>query len=136
MPRCLTICSTGQNDARSDGMLSDLPERIRSRIFLCCKKDLSTPCWLWTGAHSGRGKGGGYGRVSWLGRTVAVHRLVFFLIRGRWPWKRQLDHLCETRACCNPDHLEPVTNRVNNRRRVRRSKALDKYRVPVFNSLS
>lgn len=24
-----------------------------------------------------------------------------------------LDHLCRNRICCNPDHVEPVTNREN-----------------------
>lgn len=102
--------------------LASLPERIRSRIFLCNKKGLPTPCWLWTGTHSGEGKGGFYGRVSWLGCTVAVHRLVWFLIKGKWP-RKQLDHECEARLCCNPDHETEVTNRVNNQRRVKRSKA-------------
>lgn len=28
----------------------------------------------------------------------------------------ELDHLCRRPACCNPDHLEPVTHRTNMRR--------------------
>jgi len=35
---------------------------------------------------------------------------------GCWVWTGAslvLDHLCRVRACCNPAHLEVVTNRVN-----------------------
>lgn len=32
---------------------------------------------------------------------------------GPVPAGKKLDHLCRTRKCCNPEHLEPVTNKVN-----------------------
>lgn len=35
-----------------------------------------------------------------------------FLVGEREPGL-DLDHLCRNRACCNPDHLEPVTRYVN-----------------------
>lgn len=82
-----------------------MPERLRRRILVC----EVTGCWLWRGGNSGSGRGGGYGRVSWLGITVAVHKLVWTLLGGRKlrPGE-QLDHRCAARACCNPAHLAPL----------------------------
>lgn len=55
----------------------------------------------------------GYRRVRLNGRIVKVHRLVYEQLREPVPDGLVLDHLCRNRACCNPDHLEPVTNREN-----------------------
>lgn len=96
-----------------------LPAHVGPRIVL----DPITGCWLWTGADSGKGRGGGYGRVSYLGRTTAVHLLVWRLTGGRIlrPGE-QLDHECARRRCCNPAHLKPLFQprnvRLANRRRA------------------
>lgn len=42
-----------------------------------------------------------------------AHRIAYELVRGQVPEGLVLDHLCRNRACCNPDHLEAVTNYVN-----------------------
>lgn len=99
-----------------------LPARFRQRINIE-DRGWHTHCWIWIGSHSGNGKGGDYGRASWLGCTVAVHRLLYCLFhRVMLTASRQLDHLCEVRRCCNPEHLEPTTNRENTRRRYRRER--------------
>ena len=74
-------------------------------------------CWVWQGADSGTGRGGGYGRMSLDGRTVSVHRTMFQIVHGPVPGTRQIDHTCRNRRCCNPDHLELVTPKENARRR-------------------
>lgn len=75
------------------------------------------PCKLWTGPTSGDGRGGEYGRM-WLdGQTVAVHIVAWTNEHGFVPGKRQLDHLCKRRRCCNDKHLELVTHAENMRRR-------------------
>jgi hypothetical protein len=55
----------------------------------------------------------GYGRVSFGGVMRVVHKLVYEHLRGPVPERLELDHLCRNRRCANPEHLEPVTHRVN-----------------------
>ena len=75
-------------------------------------------CWLWTGyvATDGYARLGGL-RAKRLGTTL-VHRASYLIHVGRFPEDRDLDHLCRTRCCSNPAHLEPVTRSVNVRRGV------------------
>lgn len=82
-----------------------------------------TPCWLWTGPTSGKGRGGGYGRMALSGQTVAVHLVMFCHFFGFIPGKKQVDHLCNVRKCCNPDHLELLTHKQNQKRRDQRRAA-------------
>lgn len=82
----------------------------------------TTPCWIWTGADSGGGRGGGYGRIAIDGHSSAVHRVVYTMVHGYLPAKRQVDHLCQNRLCCNPEHLEDVTHKQNQRRRRKANK--------------
>jgi hypothetical protein len=83
-----------------------------------------SPCHIWTGPDSGTGRGGGYGRMSLDGQTVAVHIVVFTIYFGYIPSKKQIDHRCNNRLCCNPAHLEMVTHLTNQRRRAARTKGV------------
>jgi len=76
-----------------------------------------THCWLWQGGTSGTGRGEGYGRISINSFTSAVHRVMFVHYYGYIPAKKQVDHLCKNRLCCNPEHLELVSGKENYRRR-------------------
>lgn len=71
-------------------------------------------CWMWRGAKTP----GGYGqfRPDYRGPSVVSHRYAYELLVGPIPDGLQLDHLCRTRACVNPAHLEPVTQIENIRR--------------------
>lgn len=82
-----------------------------------------SPCHLWTGPTSGSGRGGNYGRMCLDGQTVATHIVAFTHYFGYVPGKKQVDHLCEQRLCCNPTHLELVTHLKNQRRRASRAKS-------------
>lgn len=77
-------------------------------------------CWLWTGGDSGAGRGGGYGRFTIRGRSVAAHRWAYAAFVGRLRRGAQVDHKCRLRCCVNPDHLEQVSHRENQRRRDKR----------------
>ena len=66
-------------------------------------------CWLWTAGVSVYG----YGDF-WNGsKRVRAHRFAYEHLIGPIPDGLDLDHLCRTRSCVNPGHLEAVTHRVN-----------------------
>lgn len=77
-------------------------------------------CYEWIGPTSGEGRGGGYGRMSLDGQTVAVHLVAFTHYYGFIPGKKQVDHLCNNRLCWRKEHLELVSHLTNQRRRDQR----------------
>ncbi len=82
-----------------------LPERIQAKI----EPEPNSGCWLWNSAR----KASGHGQVHLGGKTRAAHRVVYELLVGPVPRGLELDHLCRTPECVNPDHLEPVTHAEN-----------------------
>jgi hypothetical protein len=78
-------------------------------------------CWEWTRGRTSRGYGNvhvGSG-ITGLGVSVALyaHRVALALHQGHLlPADQVIDHLCYNQACCNPTHLQLVTQRVNVRR--------------------
>lgn len=99
----------------------EIIDRIQQRCEVV-DTGLSQPCHLWTGPTSGNGRGGGYGRMSLNGHTVATHLVVFTHYYGYIPGNRQVDHICNNRLCCNPAHLELVSHKENQKRRAQRRK--------------
>lgn len=68
-----------------------------------------SPCWERQRACNS----GGYGTVV-VNRVVwATHRLFYETFKGPIPEGLVVDHLCSNRRCCNPDHLEAVTEQEN-----------------------
>jgi hypothetical protein len=68
-----------------------------------------TECWEWNGAMSN-----GYGVFNHVrGKGMRSHRYAYLQLVGPIPDGLVLDHLCRNRRCCNPAHLEPVSNREN-----------------------
>ena len=65
-------------------------------------------CWLWTGCTVE-----GYGRFNLNGEAVPAHLMAYRELVGPIPAGLQIDHLCRNRGCVNPEHMEPVTSRVN-----------------------
>ena len=83
-------------------------------------------CWPWMGGKNSRG----YGQVNgWIYpdrtyKVILTHRAAYILTHGAIPEEQELDHTCHTkvcdlankcphRACCNDQHLEPVTRQTN-----------------------
>lgn len=69
-------------------------------------------CWLWTGGKAGAG----YGVTYVAQQHRYVHRLSYEHHIGPIPEGLEIDHLCQTPLCVNPEHLEAVTHGENRRR--------------------
>ena len=72
-------------------------------------------CWPWKGVVYQ-----GYGRWFKIGQQWVAHRVAFALEYGECPGGLTVDHVkvrgCEGGLCCNPAHMEPVTQSVNSAR--------------------
>lgn len=77
-------------------------------------------CWPWTASRNNRG----YGCFAMDGRSKSAfaHRVAFEHWRTPIPPGMEVDHLCRTRHCVNPDHLELVTHQQNLLRSPRNQK--------------
>lgn len=120
--RPLVLDSTEVSTRREEIMLR-IHERVEVKDLGFIVDEMPSPCHIWTGPDSGTGKGGGYGRMSLNSQTVAVHLVVYTHFYGYIPGKKQIDHKCNNRLCCNPAHLEMVTHLTNQKRRAQRAKA-------------
>jgi hypothetical protein len=81
-------------------------------------------CWTWLGQTNQWGYGHFRRTLApGLHRTVKAHRFAYELVVGPIPAGLTLDHLCGTQSCIRPEHLEPVTNAENLRRRHARRRA-------------
>jgi hypothetical protein len=84
-------------------------QEMREYIAMRTRAD-ENGCWIWLGAITH-----GYGVLghnSYGNRSLA-HRASYVAHKGAVPAGLCLDHLCRVRACCNPDHMEPVSHRIN-----------------------
>lgn len=66
-------------------------------------------CWI----YSGRINDKGYGIFVLDEVDVRAHRWSYEQLVGPIPEGLDLDHLCRVRECVRPEHLEPVTTKVN-----------------------
>ncbi len=93
--------------------LTGWPRRPTTERFWS-KVEFTETCWLWTGgiSHHSKTGCGGYGCFD---KTYA-HRYSYEFCVGPIPSDLEIDHLCRVHRCVNPDHLEVVTRRENQRR--------------------
>lgn len=83
--------------------------RTKADRFWSSKVEFTGRCWFWLGRRDRYG----YGNFRNGSRVVKAHRFSYEFCIGPIPEGLVLDHLCRTPSCVRPDHLEPVTNRVN-----------------------
>lgn len=81
----------------------------RKEFLQYVRQDADTGCWVWTRAKSPEG----YGIAKRFGTDRMASRVAYTLFVGPIAVGLQIDHLCRNRACVNPLHLEPVTQREN-----------------------
>lgn len=81
------------------------------RFFANIRQD--GDCWIWTKTLTSKGYAPFYLTSTYY---VMAHRWIYELLRTEIPEGLLLDHLCRVHSCVNPWHLEPVTNRENQRR--------------------
>jgi HNH endonuclease len=82
---------------------------------LLVDRGYETPCWIWQHGKTGGGAKGGYACRRRGKRRVYVHREVAEAVYGPLG-RKTVDHKCRQHDCERPDHLEPVSQRVNLRR--------------------
>lgn len=94
-----------------------LMERILAHVSVEDRGYFS-PCWVWTGNLTTEG----YGSIRVGSRTDGTrrmrhaHRVAYEAKYGDFPSNMDPDHLCRVRACCNPEHIQPVSHSENVRR--------------------
>ena len=90
-----------------------IKQRVRDRMQIA-DRGYITPCWISDRSATPKG----YTQIGYQGDTWFTHRLAYVAFVGPIPLDLQIDHLCRQHACCNPAHLEAVTNRVNTLRGI------------------
>lgn len=85
-----------------------LPQRFWDKV----SPEPNSGCWMWVSKIDRYG----YGQF-WNARAKhGAHRIAYEHLIGPIPTGLTIDHLCRTRCCVNPEHLEPTTIGVNVRR--------------------
>lgn len=84
-----------------------LPKRFWAKVRIA-----DSGCWEWTRWSSPEG----YGRFVFGNKGYQAHRVAYEALVAPIPDGFQIDHLCYNPPCCNPAHLEPVTQAENRRR--------------------
>lgn len=91
-------------------------------LLMRCEPIPMCGCFIWMDAI-GRG---GYGKVRIESRDYTTHRVAYALSQGleiqSLPRSLVIRHVCDTRACCNPDHLAPGTTKDNVHDAIRRGR--------------
>lgn len=102
--------------------LTEMNYRMQKRFFAKVEPvdlewdDRFGPCWIWQGGLHDKG----YGRF-YLGKDPVddskiwaySHRISFEHFIGIPKPGYIVDHRCNVKTCCNPVHLQPVTNAEN-----------------------
>lgn len=98
----------GQQHARRP-----IHERILSRVMFG-----ASDCWHYCGVRNRFG----YGRITYLGKTQVVHRLLYEAVNGPIPHGLYALHQCDNPSCVNPAHIRLGTYSDNIRESYQRGR--------------
>ena len=85
-------------------MLKPVIEYFLSKINV-----VESGCWEWSGCLDHHG----YSHFNDKSSGYKGHRFIYSYFFGDIKSNLVLDHLCKNTKCCNPNHLEQVTQREN-----------------------
>lgn len=89
--------------AYEDGDMPGLIQAIKDRCTIN-----EADCWVWGGTVKK-----GYGRVNFGSKNHSTHRLSALARYGIPESETVVHHKCAITTCCNPDHLQPISQREN-----------------------
>lgn len=85
--------------------------RLRASLERAQQNTNEAGCWLWQGPYTLPYR---YGNFAYKASSyMRAHRVVYELLTGPIPDGLVLDHICRTRHCVNPAHLDPVPQYTN-----------------------
>jgi len=82
---------------------------ISDRFWENVSPEPNSGCWLWLGHADAYG----YGQFWMSGKIHTAQRASWMLFRGPFLSSMQIDHICRTPSCVNPDHLRVITKSEN-----------------------
>lgn len=86
------------------------PEMTAEEAFMAKVKVLPSGHWIWQKSTASEGR---YGAVQYDGRVQPAHRVAWQMFRGPIEDGIVVNHVCRKTLCCNPVHLELITQREN-----------------------
>ena len=94
-------------------------KRFTDKIELAIPENYEA-CWNYTGGLSADG----YGQF-WLSSQRSnkrAHRIMYLIVYGIICRDEQINHRCDNRRCCNPDHLYAGTAKQNTQDSINRNR--------------
>lgn len=91
---------------------SDFLVKMRLKFYSKIRFNEKTTCWEWIG----RIDKDGYGKFGFFIFNSRAYVISLLLHGFTLNQELVIDHLCRNKACCNPEHLEQVTQKENSLR--------------------